>query len=120
MLIRKIQGDMIQFYEDESLVLTIDEQDTNDGILMRFKGALKSEFSDHIQDELDAYTTIGMKVFIDFKEATFISASLLNALLNCQQLVDYFRNNEIILKNIPQSVYLEMDRTGISELLMIE
>jgi len=120
MIVRKVQGDSIQFFENDTPVLTIEEPDADDGVMMILKGALKSEFADHIQDELDAYTTIGIKVLIDFKEATFVSAALLKALLNSQQLVDYFRNNQIVLKNIPHAVYREMDKSGISELLMIE
>ncbi len=120
MLTRKMQGDSMLFYEGDELILTVEEADQDDGVLIKLKGSLKSEVTHHIQDELDAFTTVGVKVTIDFKEVTFASASVLHALLNAQQLIDFFRKGEIVLRNIPDSVYQEMDTSGITELLMIE
>lgn len=108
------------FYEGSTLVLTVEEKETNGKILMALKGELKSEAAHHIQDELDAFTTVGVKVILDFREVSFIAPSVLSALLNSQQLIDYFRQGEILLTNIPDTVYQEMDDTGITELLMIE
>ncbi|MBQ6999494.1 MAG: hypothetical protein IJN67_00435 [Oscillospiraceae bacterium] len=120
MLTRKIQDDAMLFYEGDHLILTVNETEVDGGILMSLKGDLKSETAYHIQDELDAFTTVGMKVTIDFKEVVFAAPSVLNALLNSQQLIDFFRKGEIVLKNIPGTIYQEMDDTGITELLMIE
>lgn len=120
MLTRKMKGDSMLFYEGEKLILTIDETETEGVVLMALKGSLRSEVAHHIQDELDAFTTVGVKVTIDFKEVDFIAPSILNILLNSQQLIDFFKKGEIVLKNIPQAVYQEMDETGITELLMIE
>lgn len=120
MLTRKMQGDSMLFYDGDSLILTIVEEEIDNGILMTFKGNLRSDTAHHIQDELDAFTTVGIKVTIDFKDVSFISASTLLAMLNAQQLIDFFRKGEIVLRNIPDSVYKEMDETGITELLMIE
>ena len=57
---------------------------------------------------------------VDFKEVDFVVPSVLYALLNSQQLIDYFKRGEIVLKNIPDAVYQVMDETGICELLTIE
>lgn len=120
MLTRKIDGDTMNFYDGDTLVLTVDEVDFNGGIMMAMKGQLRSDTAHFIQNELDAFTTVGVKVWLDFKEVTFVAPSFLGALLNAQQLVDFFRKGEVVLKNIPGSVYQEMDKTGITELLMIE
>lgn len=120
MLRRVIQGDTILFYEGEKLVLTIEELENENGILMTLKGDLISEAAHHIQDELDAFTTVGVRVTMDFGEVAFAAPSVFNGLLNSQQLIDFFRQGEIVLKNVPDVVYQEMDATGISELLMIE
>lgn len=120
MLTRIINGDSIFFYDKNQLFLTIEETDTDNGILMALKGELRSDIAHHIQDELDAFTTIGIRTTIDFNDVVYITASILNALLNSQQLVDYLRQGEIILTNIPDSIYQEMDDIGITELLLIE
>lgn len=120
MLKRIIEGDSMVFQDGDSQILTVDELDVNEGIQMVLKGQLRSDTVHFIQNELDAFTTIGVKVWIDFKEVTYVAPSFLGALLNSQQLVDFFRKGEIVLRNIPDSIYQEMDKTGITELLMIE
>lgn len=108
------------FHEGEALILTVEETETEAGVLMAFKGELRSETAYHIQDELDAFTTVGIKVTLDFRDVTFAAPSVLNALLSSQQLIDLLSKGEILLKNIPDAIYSEMDHTGITELLMIE
>lgn len=120
MLIRKIDGDTMNFYDADTLILTVEEVDYNGGILMAMKGQLRSDTAHFIQNELDAFTTVGVKVWLDFQKITFVAPSFLGALLNAQQLIDFFRKGEVILRNIPDFVYHEMDKTGITELLMIE
>jgi len=119
-LTRKMDGDNMLFYDKGELILTVEETETENGILIALKGQLKSDTAHHIQDELDAFTVAGVKVTLDFKEVTFAAPSVLNALLNSQQRIDFFRRGEILLRNIPDAVYREMDETGITELLMIE
>lgn len=108
------------FYEGNTLVLAVVETDLDGGILMALQGELRSELAHHIQDALDAFTTVGVKVTVDFKNVTFVSASALNALLISQQLIDSLRQGQIVLRNIPDATYRKMDEIGLTELLMIE
>ena len=120
MIRREVNGDTMFFYDGDALILTVDELDCPDGIRMVLKGQLRSDTAHFIQNELDAFTTVGIKTWLDFKEVSFVAPSFLVALLNAQQLVDFFRKGEIVLKNIPDAIYREMAETGITELLMIE
>ena len=120
MLTRKIQGDSILFYKDDALILTIDETEDNDRVILSLKGDLLSDAAHPLQDELDAFTTVGTKLILDFKDVAYAAPSIFVALLNVQQLIDFFRHGEILLKNIPADLYHEMDEIGITELLMIE
>lgn len=120
MLERKMSGDSMLFYDGANLVLSVDETEADGGILMVLKGELRSETAQHIQHELDAFTTMGLKVAIDFKDVTYITSSVLYALLSSQQLIDFFHKGAILLKNVPDAVYREMEETGIAELLMID
>ena len=120
MITRQIDGDTMIFHNNDTLILTVDELDFNGGIQMFFKGQLTSDTVHFIQNELDAFTSLGIKVYLNFKDVTFVAPSFLHALLKTQDLVDFFKKGEIILTNIPDSVYQEMDETGITELLMIE
>lgn len=122
MLRRELDGDSMFFYDDETLILTVDELDYNGGILMVLKGQLRSDTAHFIQNELDAFTTTagGIKVWLDFKEVTFASSSFMKAILDAQKLIDHFHKGQIVLRNIPDSLYEEMDEIGITELLSIE
>lgn len=120
MIRREINGDSMFFYDGDRLILTVDELDYNGGILMALKGQLSSDTVHYIHNELDAFTTVGMKVWLDFTEVSFAAPSFLIAMLNAQQLVDFFRKGEIVLKNIPDDIYQEMDKSGMTELLIIE
>lgn len=108
------------FYDGGQLVLTVEETETDSGILMTLNGELRSETAHHIQDELDAFTTVGVKVVLDFRQVTFAGASFFRGLLQSQKAVDFFRQGAIVLKNVPDAIYREMDETGMTELLQIE
>lgn len=121
MLTRKMQGDNMLFYDGEKLILTVEETDMEGGgVLMTLKGSLTSETAHHIQDELEAFATVGEKVAVDFKDVTFITSSVLMGFLKAQQTVDAFRKGEMLLKNVPDFVYRQMEEIGIAELLVIE
>lgn len=120
MLTRKIEADSMLFYDGDTLVLTVEETDLDGGVLLTMKGEIRSDTTHHIQDELEAFISVGLKVTIDFTDATFIAPSVLNALLNVQQLADFFRKGEIVLRHLPDEIYRKMDANGITELLMIE
>lgn len=120
MLTRKIEADSMLFYDGDTLVLTVEETDLDGGVLLTMKGEIRSDTTHHIQDELEAFISVGLKVTIDFTDAAFIAPSVLNALLNVQQLADFFRKGEIVLRHLPDEIYQKMDANGITELLMIE
>lgn len=116
----KLEGDFTYFYENDKLILTMEETETDDGILMTLKGELKSETAHSILDELNAYSVVGMKVTVDFAEVTFVSSAVLNALLDAQQMIDQLRKGELILRRVPDAIYTVMDENRVAELLMIE
>lgn len=120
MLTRKLQGDTMLFYEGEKLILSVDEVESEGCICMVLKGNLVSDSAHHIQDELNAFTSVGVKVVMDFKEVTFVSPSVMYVLLESQTLIDFFRKGEIVLRNISDEVYQMLYAHGITDLLMIE
>lgn len=120
MLVRKMEADTMLFYDEDTLVLTMEESDLDNGVLISLQGDLRSDTTHHIQDELEAFVTVGVKVTIDLGKVTFISPSVLSTLLNVQQLVDFFRKGEIVLRNLPDGIYKKMDEYGLSDLLVIE
>lgn len=120
MLTRKIEADSLLFYEGDKLVLTMTETEVGKDMLITLDGELCSEMTHHFQDELEAFISTGMKVIVDFGAVSFVAPSVLNALLDVQQLADFFRKGGLILRNLSGEVYEKMDRCGLTDLLMIE
>ena len=120
MINRKLEGDSTFFYENDSLILTMVETDTEDGILMTLKGDLKKDTANPILDELNDFSMVNVKVTVDFKDVTSISAAVMNALLDAQQQIDQLEQGELVLRSIPDPIYREMDKIHLTELLMIE
>lgn len=120
MLTRKIEADSMLFYDGDTLVLTMTEKETGKDVRIAFEGELRSDTTHHIQDELEAYVSVGSRVTLDFGAVTFISASVLDALLDVQQLADFFQKDGLVLQNLSDGIYQAMDKRGLTDLLMIE
>lgn len=120
MLTRKIEADSMLFYDGDTLVLTMTETETGKDVCITFQGELRSDTTHHIQDELEAYVSVGARIILDFGAVTFVSASVLDALLDVQQLADFFQKGNIVLRNLTDEVYQIMDKRGLTDLLTIE
>jgi len=120
MLNRTIEGSTIIFKEGSTTVLTIDEKQTDSGILMTLSGELRGEVAHDLQDELIALTTVGANVEVNFKDVTYISSTTQHIFLPVQQKMDAMRRGSLVLKQMPASIYEKFEQTGASELLMIE
>ena len=120
MLKQKIVGDTMLFYRDDKEVLSVEETEQDGGILMKLRGELLSECAQPLQDELANLISVGVKVVIDFSGVEYVSAASMNAMLDSQHLIDYFRRGSLILRGVPDPVYRLMDKYGLTELLMIE
>ncbi len=108
------------FFQGDTQILRVEETDTESGILMTLKGSVTSESAYYIQDELDAFIALGIQVTIDFSQADFVAPSVLNALLDSQLLIDFFRRGRLLLRGVSDALYQEMVEANIQDLLLIE
>lgn len=121
MLIRKQSGDVISLSNEDGIVLSMEEKESDGGICMTLKGKLVSESAHLIQDELEAFISIGLSVNLNLKDVTYISPSVMFVLLNAQMLTDnYFQNSEFTLRSVPAPIYQSLYAQGITDQLMIE
>lgn len=120
MLNRRIEGNTLILEEGATTVLTIEEQETDTGILMKLAGQLRSDVAHDIQDELIALTTVGANVEVDFEKVSYISSTTQHVFLRVQQKMDSMRRGSLLLRKMPDSIFREFERTGASELLMID
>lgn len=120
MLNRKNGGESIIFSDGPKTVLTIGEKEQENGILMTLTGELRSEVAHDLQDELVALTTVGADVVVDMSGVTYISSAVQHVFLTVQQKMDTMSRGTLVLKGMSDAIYSEFDKTGTSELLMIE
>ena len=120
MLTRKIDGGFIIFSDESKVVLSIEEKMQDKKILMSLAGELRSEVAHEIQDELVKLTTVGVSVTVDMSGVTYISPSVQQAFLNVQKKRDAMKKGALVLQGMSDEIYEEFDKTGTSDLLMIE
>ena len=108
------------FYDGDMPVLTVEEVQIAEGILLKCTGELRSDAAHPLQDEIDAYATIGVNVVLDLQGLTFLAYSAIYALLSCQNRIDSLGKGELRLVNVPSSIYQELDRANVTEMLLIE
>ena len=120
MLTRKIEGDSIVFLNGTTHVLTIREEEKENGVLMTLQGELRSDVAHELMDELTALATVGVNVVLDFAEVTFITSTILDVLLTVQQTMDTIGKGSLLLRKIPDKIFEQFEKTGVSELLLIQ
>lgn len=120
MLDRKIEDNSIVFSNGSDVVLVIEEEETENGLTMTLRGELRSGVAHELLDELTALATVGVNVVVDFAEVTYITSTILDVFLSVQQLMDSMRKGELVLRRMTDEIYREFEKTGTSELLIIE
>lgn len=115
-----MNGDDMLFYDGDKLLLTAEEKDTEDGVLIILKGSMRSDVVYQIQDEVDCYSSANMKVTMDWKDVTYASSSALRGLLDSQKNIDSLRKGDLTLRNIPAPILRDMKEIGLTALLYIE
>ena len=120
MLSRKIEDNSIVFRNGSAVVLTIVEEETENGLTMTLRGELRSDVAHELLDELTALATVGVNVVVDFAEVTYITSTILDVFLTVQQLMDSMQKGELVLRKLSAEIYREFEKTGTSELLIIE
>lgn len=120
MLNRKLEGNSIIFRNGSVTVLTIEEKETDNGIVMTLNGELRSDVAHELIDELTALATVGVRILVDFSGVTYITSTILDVFLSVQQLMDSMGKGSLVLCKMPAAIYQEFENTGTAELLLIE
>ena len=120
MLTRKLEGSSIVFYNDSTQVLSIKEEENENGVLMTLVGELRSDVAHELLDELTALATVGVNIVLDFEGVTFITSTILDVLLTAQQTMDSLGKGTMLLQKLQPEIFRQFEKTGTSELLMIQ
>lgn len=120
---RKYEGTSTLFSDDDGTVfLTIDAALDRDrrSVELNVDGELRSEIVPDFQDELEKFTLLNYDLVLNFDNVTYITSSVIEALLKIQRMIDSTRSGRLTLRCVHDSIYSEMDAMGVAELLRIE
>lgn len=106
--------------EDGKTLLTVEEKEEDGTILIGLSGILRSDMEQIFKDELIALMTVGKDVVLDCRKLQYMASSCQDALLSTQQIADSMERGTLMLRNVPEAIYAELQKTNLHELLMIE
>lgn len=92
----------------------------NNRIELLLSGSFRSEVVSSVQDELLALASLNIDILIDMHNLSYISNAAQEALLLTQQHMDKTRKGSFVLVNLPEKIYEDFDRIGLTQLLDIE
>ena len=120
MLNRRIEDDTIIFSEGANVFFSVEEKETDQGIQLVLSGEMRSNVAHDILDEMIALTTVGANILVDFGKVTYISPTAQHVFLRVQQKMDEMGKGMLTMAGLSDEIFQEFERTGASELLMIE
>jgi anti-anti-sigma factor len=120
MIKRKIIDDTLIYADEAGEVVSVQETEEGNRIILTVKGQLRTDVVHDIQDELIALTTVGANIVVDLAGVTYLSSTAQHMFLNTQRKMDDMGKGTLVLRKLPAAIYQEFEMTGASELLMIE
>ena len=117
---RAVNNGELRFYAEDKEVLRIKEDLNDTEVTISLCGNLISETTYDFLDELLALVSVGIDIIVDFSDVKYISASYIKALLKVQLKLDKKNKGTLKLTGMPDAVFAEFEKTGASELLLIE
>ena len=117
---RVIEQDTLRLLDGDQDILSMEEQAEEDRVKITLRGMLRSDTVFDFQDELEGLAILGMSLVLDFSGVTYLSTSCQQALILVQQKLDTAGKGTLLLTGLPQEIYGELEKTGASELLMID
>lgn len=114
------ETDCIRFVNGGQTVLTMQEEETDAGFILKLNGELRSDVAHDVYDEMIALLTVGANIIVDFRDVTYITATTQDIFRRVQIKSDELGKGSLTLCHLPPKILAEFESTGTSELLMIE
>ena len=118
----KIEGDTILISDGGTPVMGVRESVTDPerrAVAVVLGGAVRSDVSDCLEDELNAFVTLDADILIDTRQVTYVSIAAQQCFLRVQRYSDCIGKGRITLSIPDDKLYAQFEETGITELLQI-
>ena len=118
MVKRQIKNNILEIYEDETLLMMISETVYDGVLLMRVLGKIRSAVAFELEDELMAAIPHFLTIRVDMSNVKYISGNALQSLLTVQRVADE-TNTSLIILSPSEEVKTVFDDCGFSDILEI-
>ncbi len=118
MVKRQIKNNILEIYEDETLLMMISETVYDGVLLMRVLGKIRSAVAFELEDELMAAIPHFRTIRVDMSNVKYISGNALQSLLTVQRVADE-TNTSLIILSPSEEVKTVFDDCGFSDILEI-
>lgn len=115
-----IEDRTIHLSDENREVLTIREDPEESSVTVTLTGSLRSDVVCYMQDELDAFLSLGLAVIVDMDGLDYISVTAQQAFLQSQQRIERSGKGSMTLRLSKDALYAEFEQNGSSELLIFE
>ena len=118
-LVRKIEDDVITFFQDDEEILWLKETLKEDTVTIAIGGSLISETKNVFLDELLALVSVGMNLELDMKEVKHVSAGFMQVLIRVELEIEKI-NKQMKIRHLTPEVETIFEKTGAMDLLLVE
>jgi len=115
-----IEDRTIHLTDEEKEILSIREDPEDSSVTVTLTGNLRSDAVCYMQDELDAFLSLGFAVIVDMSGLNYVSVTAQQAFLQSQQKADRLGKGSLTLRLPNDTLYAEFEKTGASDLLIFE
>ena len=122
-LIRNVNDNVLSVFEGENELLSIKEDilsDSDNTVCMRLSGRFGNNTTHDFYDELMAISSVGKSIILDFSKVTYMASSCIRGILAVQQHMDQSGKSTLTIRCVPESIYQDFKKVGLTELLNIE
>lgn len=117
---RIIQEDVICLVDGNREVLKMEEHYEDGSVTVKITGSMSSDTVYELQDELRSFAVMGLDLALDLSGVDYICPSCQELLLALQNTMENRSNKNLSLIKLNQYLRDEFERTGLSQMLLIE
>lgn len=118
MVKRQIKNNILEIYEDDTLMMIISETISDGVMLMRMLGKIRSAVAFELEDELMAAIPCFRAIRVDMSRVKYISGNALQSLLAAQRVADE-TDTSLVIVSPSEEVKAVFDDCGFSDILEI-
>ena len=117
---RRMNGDTLEIFISDNLVMSLSEKLIDGKINIKVSGEILNEVAHEFEDELFAAFSVCKDVKIDLSNVTYIASIALSALLSVQQIIDEREYSTLVISGLSSEIKEIFETSGFFDIFTIE